>query len=105
MSTPSGDRWSAKKQQRPASACGPAGEKRSAPNEVERLIEADTADILLRIDRRRIELGGAEIHFIAVQIADCQMGLRERGSEHSTDPSVPGWQVEGRRRFDVARRR
>jgi hypothetical protein len=77
------------------------GEKRSAPNQIERLVEADTADILLRINRRRIELGRAEIHCIAVEIADRQMGIRKRRSQDPTDTPVPGWQVEDRRWFDV----
>ena len=73
------------------------GEQRSAPNQVEPMAEADTADILLRINRRRVELGSAEIHCITIEIAGGQMGIGERRSHIRQTRPCP----HGKSRIDV----
>jgi hypothetical protein len=79
----------------------PMREQRSAPDQVEALVEADAPDILVRINRRRVKLRSAEVHRVTVEIAGRQMSIREQRPQHPTDPSVAARQVENRRRCDV----
>jgi len=48
----------------------------------------------MRINRHRIEVSSAEVDGVMVEIANRQMSLRERSSQHSTYSPVAGWQVE-----------
>ncbi len=75
-------------------------EQRSAPDQIEALVEADAPDILVRINRRRVKLRSAEVHRVTVDIAGSQMGIGEKRPQHPTDPSVAARQVENRRRCD-----
>ena len=72
-------------------------EQRSAPDQVEALVEADAPDILVRINRRRVKLRSAKVHPVTVEIAGSQLGMGKNAlSIRQTRP----W-PHGRSRIDV----